>query len=760
MKKFFSNFFGQPGAGEEATNEKPDKAGSSKLERDADLLQEIRDNFDADTDAWREIKEQGAQDMRFLSGDPWDPKERQARNEAKRPIVSPDQLNQYVNQVINDIRLNKRAIKLVPLGNGASNDLAAFRADRIRAIEYRSDAQAAYITAGENCFQRSYGWARVTTARIAEDRLEQEVRIERIADPDSVLPDSGAKKLDLSDAQRCFVFESIRRREFKERWPHAEVQDFTTDHFNLAPQWFRDDNVQVAEYWRVEKKPDVLVQYDAGEQRPKTAYFSELNKKGATLDVPARALVFPATEDRPQQIARLLDHAPAFRKAIKQYMTNGVEILEVNPWLGKWIPIVPIFGKEMYVDFGMGSKRQLMSLIRLARDPQRLLAYIESCKAEAIGMVPKATWIGYEGQFEGHEEEFGNANKTPVAFLEVKAKLLDIPMDEPLPLPTRNPYDPPIQNLDLAAESAKRNIQNAVGMFNTSVGKNDSSVQSGVQLDKLNQVSDHGAFHFIDNYNRFVARVGQVVNDLEGRVEDTERDVVVQRPDEKFEMVRINTAQPYQHPESKQNVHYPVSTRAFDPEGPAENVGDFDVMVTVGPDESRQQEGINFTEQLASMPEVAPRILDLLTKMRLPGNPIGDEIAKRLTPPEFADPQDPVKLQAQIAQLTQQLQQIAQENETLHLERAGKQLELATRKEIENAKVQGNITEAHIRFITDIVKAELAEKSKADAAQAQRDATKELKILGFEQDRELTLHGSAHELAMRESEPEPVLPAQ
>jgi hypothetical protein len=52
----------------------------------------------------------------------------------------------------------------------------------------------------------------------------------------------------------------------------------------------------------------------------------------------------------------------------------------------------------LYVDEGAAS-RQILSMTRLARDPYMLYCYIRTCEAEAIGGVPRATWVGYEGQF-------------------------------------------------------------------------------------------------------------------------------------------------------------------------------------------------------------------------------------------------------------------------------------------------------------------------------------------------------------------------
>jgi hypothetical protein len=71
------------------------------------------------------------------------------------------------------------------------------------------------------------------------------------------------------------------------------------------------------------------------------------------------------------------------------YLTNGFEILEENEWPGQSIPFVSGYGKVVYVTEGGQTKRKMLSLVRLARSPQMLMAYLATCEAELVGMTPK-----------------------------------------------------------------------------------------------------------------------------------------------------------------------------------------------------------------------------------------------------------------------------------------------------------------------------------------------------------------------------------
>jgi hypothetical protein len=137
--------------------------------------------------------------------------------------------------------------------------------------------------------------------------------------------------------------------------------------------------------------------------------------------------------------------------------------------------------------------------------------------------------------------------------------------------------------------------------------------------------------------------------------------------------------------------------------------------------------------------------------MRPDLGPVGKQIADVFDPPD--ESQLPPEAQAIVQQLQAQVQQLSQENQALHMDRAGRVLEQQTKLQIESMK--GDITkfQKNLDYITRIVIAQIAAKSKADATQAQLDAQKELDALGFEHEKLLAGHDAAHELAMRESAP-------
>src|SRR5258708_7037868 len=78
------------------------------------LLKEIRENYTIFKQEWQPIVDEGDRDMLAVGGDPWEAKEREFRDKYDRPILTWDELSPYVNQLVNDLRQNKRAIKINP----------------------------------------------------------------------------------------------------------------------------------------------------------------------------------------------------------------------------------------------------------------------------------------------------------------------------------------------------------------------------------------------------------------------------------------------------------------------------------------------------------------------------------------------------------------------------------------------------------------------------------------------------------------------
>ena len=611
-------------------------------------LQEIRERRTEAETEWNPILEEARKDRMCVAGKPWhalDPKGQKAREDAGRPFLSLDELGQFINQTVNDVRANPRGIRYAPTGHGANDKGAEFYQAHTREIEYRSHARIADSTAFEQAVTSSVGWLRIRTKREHPRTFNQDIWVEPIMNADQVLPSPGFVWPDARDIKYLFYLEPWSERDFAREFPQAEIKSFAPEFRRIAPSWLGPSTVQVAEYWSLVTKMRTLVAF---------------MHKGQLVE----ALVDELPDGKLPLGVENLREEEVDDQTVYSCLTNGIEILRENKWLGKYIPFVSCTGKSLYIN-SADQPRQILSMTRLARDPYMLYCYIRTCEAEAIGGVPRSQWVGYKGQF-ADPERWEKANIQPVAFTEALERTELTPPNGILPLPQRQPWDPPLQNLEIAAESARRAIQSAMGItpLPTEMQRQNQKL-SGRAVDRVNAMGQRGSFHFVDHYELMIERRAVIIEDLIDKTLDGTRQVPIRKPDDSGAVVWINDPQ---NPDS-------ISTK-----------GSYRVTISTGPaTDSQREEAADFVDAMVSNlqtvaqlsgPMVAAQVLAKSIKLKQLG-PIGDEIVDLLSPQQLGEdgkplPPEVARLMGENQQLKQLLQQAAQEKQGKLVEQEGK----------------------------------------------------------------------------------------
>jgi len=385
-----------------------------------------------------------------------------------------------------------------------------------------------------------------------------------------------------------------------------------------------------------------------------------------------------------------------------QYLTNGVELLtkpgqqKRTPWPGRSIPIFSCFGKVLYVDEAGASERRMLSMVRLMRQPVMGLAYGLTCKVETLGSVPRTTWVGYEGQFRGQEEAWTKANFEPVPYLVVKP-FTEATGNQLLPLPVRQSWDPPLQNIEMTCESFRRSIQAAAGTSPLPTDAQRQNQKSGKALERIESTGQKGSFHHVDHLDGMITRVGAMAIELIPFYDDTVGEVTIRNAQDQPEQQKINDPNdPDAIMLSQDYLH--------------------DVTLSVGPaKESERQASSDFADTIVQNPQIAQvvgpqkaaELIALAIRLKDVG-PIGDEMADIISPKpmdgnEPPTPQQVAELQAAGQQLQQQLQQAQQE--------------IAT----DQAKQQASIQSAQIKAEADAVTAQAEVEMKWRIAQLEAE---------------------------------------
>ena len=670
--------------------ERPDETPEDKL------IREIREDYTYARDFWRENYQEAKTDLQFVGGDPWDTQTRRQREDNDRPVLSPDELSQYLNATINNLRQSPRSIKVTPAGEDAEDKNAEQRSAIIKGIEYKSNAQSAYTNAFECAINCGFGFFRVTTKKISKDG-DVEPRIKIIENPLSVLMDPNAKEADYSDQKRCFVLDVIRQTDFERRYPKAQKRSFSPQDAGIAAGWLEGQNIMIAEYWRIDG-------YDE-------------DGEGGT---------------------------------VTQYVTNGFEILSETDWPGSRIPIVPVLGKKMYIPQGDQMRRMYYSMVRLARPCQKMLAYIASQEAEEYGMAPRAPIMGYTGQFETDEDAWDNLNKVPRSRIQVDP-VVDQATNQLLPMPTRLPFSPNYAAYEAGYERWRRSLQAAMGITPLPTAAQRQNEKSGVALSRIETQQAIGSFHFTDNFDRSLENAGRQINELITEVMDTERQVAVRNPDETHSLMKVVPGGISAPAMGADGEPSDAQDEVFDPQA-----GAFDVTISTGPSYQSQREEASATADLllqesANLPIAPPQkasLISLSIKMKNLG-PLGDEMAKIIDPQGDGEPVPP-QAQQMIAQLQQQLQQSTQAAQQLAVEKQGKAWETQGKLQQIQAQSQADMALEDKKLQTQIAVAEI--NTKAQILSERQAALNDLEAQLHQQAHELGLQKDAQTQAQQMQE--------
>ena len=552
------------------------------------LLQDAHAAFELVCQAEAENRRAALDDIRFARlGEQWPERVRRDRELDGRPCLTINRLPAFIRQVVNDARQNKPSIACHPVDDAGDRETAEVFNGLIRNIEQSSDAEVAYDTALDYAVTGGFGYFRINTRYAGDDGFEQDLVIERVADPFSIYGDHNSVAADSSDWNSAFVVDSLPRASFAARWNGADPVDWSGhgDDGQSGP-WRDGDQVTVAEYWRREVEPSEILALSDGQVVDRTTYVA--NK--ALFDSLQVSVVGPARS--------------VLRHKVTQYILTGAQVLETVSWPGRYIPIIPVYGEELIVD----GQRRLKSLVRDAKDPQRMFNYWRTTTTELVALAPKAPFIGRKGAFETDAAKWSSANVETHAFIEY---------DGP-EAPHRQPFAGVPAGALQEALSASDDMKSIMGLHDASLGAR-SNETSGRAIMARQREGDVSTFHYIDNLSRAIRHAGRVLIDLIPKVYSTPRIVRVLGPSGDPARVAVNGRPPGGAPA------HPELERIFDL-----GAGRYDLTVRTGPSftSRREEAATQMMELIRAYPQAAPVIGDLLAQnLDWPG---ADEIAARL----------------------------------------------------------------------------------------------------------------------------------
>lgn len=629
----------------------------------SDILERAKKRYQYAKDSWSDVYDKSKEDQQFMSNElfaQWDEREAFGRASIGRPTLQIDQLSQFIHQVENDIRMNTPTIKVIPVSEGSDVETADIIQGRIKAIEYKSNADTAYDTASSFSIKSSIGFICVDHDYASDTDFLQELKIKRVVNPLAILIDPDSILADGSDGKFGFEAISYTKAEFEKLYPDADCVSFndTAPRKDLKPT----DTIICAIYYEFEEETKPFGMLDDG-----------------TIESVVEGKQYKAKRDMVK------------RKVLKHKL-SGNDVLESSVFPGKYIPIVPVYGEENWVD----GKRNLLSLIRRAKDSQKLYNYSRSLELEILSKQQQAPVQAAEGQMEGYEDDWKNPDKAMVLYY----KQTDVDGNQ-APAPQR--LQPPVISSGYTnfSQMAENNIRQTLGMYNASAGKREGNA-SGIALQQLEQSSDVGNYHFSDNLMRAITHVGKILVCALPEIEDSARYVQIIDAEEKSKVVGINGKRA-----KDQDRDYYIKKDDV-----------YDVRVTTGPSftTQRQEAAAMYNQLIQKMPDLMPIIGDLVFESQ--DTHKSQAIAarmKKMVDPKFLDEKDPQNQQVQI--VVQELQQqVATLTQELQSKQADTQLQVAEIQlkaqeiEVKKAELQLKLMEAQKPETIDPVDAAIKAK--------------------------------------------------
>lgn len=594
--------------------------GGPRKSGDAEFIDRVKKHIQQAWEHDRDNRRDAASDISFLAGDQWPESTRREREEAGRPMLTINRLPQFVRQVTNDIRQADLAIKVKPIGGEDDEQLTDVFNGILRQIHYRSSAHHVYSAAAEHQASCGIGWFRITADYADDTAFDQELRVEKIRNPQSVYVDPASVEATRKDAEWMAVTTMMPRISFQAKYPKKSVSEVEApyDRPDSWLFWTTNDDIRIAEYWWKEEIDVELA----------------LMEDGSTLDL-------TEIDEFERQFMPIVQTRMAKSHKVQSAIISGHEILE-GPfdWPGKHIPIIAVVGGE----FPLESKTYRYGVVRFARDPQQLYNYARTAAAESIGLQPKAPIVATMKQIKKYLHIWNTAGRKNHPYLPYDA-------DPDAPGPPQRVVPPQMSSgLQNEVQTASDDMQATTGIYDASLGAR-SNETSGKAILARDHQGDVANYHFIDNLKESMDHAGRILVNLIPKIYDNER-VMRLMGDELSEEENVVTINQTLYTDDGEPVIINDLSR-----------GRFDIRVHIGKSYStkRLEQQDTMVELARAFPPLFEVAGDIFIKaLDMPG---GDEIAeriKRMIPPQILGeeapqqqlpPPDPMEIAAQETQL-------------------------------------------------------------------------------------------------------------
>lgn len=673
-KKAFPRGFNKPAAKKKTAEER----------EDGKILAQSLKCYRTSTMAENELRREQREDMRFKAGFQWDTALQNARLQDSRPCITVNRLAQFSQQIVNQMRQNRQSIVVKPMDGDADPKTAEVIQGVFKHVENISMAEVAYVTGGEMAVDIGRGWLVLENEWIGKT-FTQDMKIKEVVENDGVWCDPSAVEYDYADMNFAHKMWDLTKDDYTATYgdtaPYSSLTSWAAEAGNqeYVKDWMPAGRVKLAKFYRVVKTKKKLYVLDVVPPETDDDPKPEMQR----VEVEENALKTYQDSGFAVSIVRKRDY---FERTVEWFIHNACQILERGRCPGTRIPIIPVIGRQLFVD----GRRIYAGIIRDARDPQRMYNIWVSAETETIALAPRTPFIAALDQIKGFEDLYRDANRRNFSFLPYHPKVIDGVM---VPPPQRNVHEPPINAIMVAVRQADNDLKAVTGIYDASLGERGPQ-ESGKSLNARKLQGEVANFHYADNLDRARASLGRLMLEWAQEIYDVPTVRRINGVDNKERRVLIHAGNPTaaKDMQAEQKDLAQGAVEMFDI-----SVGTYDVSISSGPSfESRRAETQDFMQKvLQAYPTLLPVIGDIVFQ-EFDGTPGALRIAKRLAkalPPQLQEqdgadgqkaPQgpDPQQLMQKLQEASGLIQQLTQQVTELTSEKANKVAELNTKLDI------------------------------------------------------------------------------
>lgn len=628
--------------------------------------------WDQGEEANREQLARENEALRFAAGEEW-PEDLQAMRAGMdaanglpavpaKPCLALRSILDPINQLNGDAEDSDLGFELIPADDfeeliGPIDDTEIkLREGLVRRIQRNSDASDARLWGFDRGMKCGRGYWGVMTRYVEGKSNDQEVYVDRFYNQNGIILDPAHEKPDGSDAEWGFGgSDHVPWDDYEDLYPDAydgspnAILDTDDDDFTAlgdeVPGWYTVEEgvryCRVANYYYTIKTPKKLATLADG-----SVEWEKDLPDGVT----------------PVSVRTVMD------KQVMWAKIDGKNKLQETKWPSPYIPIVKYIARELqpYDD-----QHRYEGIVQPAIDAARGEDYMVSQLVWQIGLAPVPQIMMAGGQDEGFEKEYLLAPTRALPVLHYNQTDL---YGRPAPPPFKTPTNTEIGPIATAVGMFKQAFQAATESHGPSHGESDPALRSGKAINAVVANDKHGSSNYITNWARSISYEAKIINSLLYPIYGTKPGRIARIVDPSNNQESVMIGQHF----TMQGAGKMARPVKADPNAPNAKKyqltkdAKFNCVVTVTKKYQtiRQEEAAMLGQVIAASPEqMMPVYGDIWFKHQDgPGHEELAERAKLMLAPQVqqgiaakAQGLDiPPPVQAHIAQLTQEKQQVVQ----------------------------------------------------------------------------------------------------